>query len=978
MWPASPPDAAEQPWTFLPIEDVGARRFLEANPDYDGRGVVVAVLDTGVDMSIPGLVETSQGLVKVVDARDFTGRGKIELQLAERVEGEGSALEVEDGLWLEGVDQLTVKPEGDDRLYTGVLEEEGFRNSAGLQDLDDDGRTDARWGLVVYAASREEALAALGPGRGVEDRWTWGEKALQTEEKDARSSDVWIVVIDTDRDGDLLDETLLRDYAVDYQSFNFQRKQMEDARQVLQLSVDLRIQDDEPELRLHYDDGAHGSHVAGIATGFNVHGQAGLNGVAPGARVISCKLGDNSLSGGCTRTESMKKAYEFAAEYQERYGVPVVVNMSYGIGSEIEGDADMEKFLDELMDDHSELVVCTSAGNEGPGISTVGLPAASNSVISAAALLTKEAARDLYGASFTRDELFGFSSRGGEALKPDIAAPGAASSTVPFWDSGDRMAGTSMASPQVAGSVACMLSGLVAEELEYNFGTIKRSIVASGQDLPGYSRIEVGGGVLDLPAAFEAAKAYARAGEAGLVTTYEIETTAPFQPDGEANAAYWRTGGWFPAAPETQRFTIRPRFATEMSEDDQEKFYRAYRLRSDTSWIKLDKKDTYISGDASAQVNLSYDANAVTEPGVHVGRVVATEKGGDRKNAAAYEFELMTTIVVPYKFEAGSGFARGWKGHTLNPGQHRRYFIQVPTGATSMDVELAVADEEKARVQLVLHDPQGRRYRRTGFLTLEGAQSHHRTVTGSELLPGTWEVVAVAAFSPGLTSTYDLTVQFAGFTTCPPVVKDLDYDEPGTDPKISLKVTPVLEQRFLGSAQGEIDHFWREKTADIEDTDIWTYEFHVDESVRRIEFDLELSQEIYNRMTDCAVNIANSSGEYLVADGFGHNTLSTAIDASPGDYTLEVIAGFSRAEHKESWQIEVEERHILKDAVHLSGTAREDATFSLYPSVSTEVEFVADGVPPRAPEGFSNAGELRWTDSKHRRVRLRVPIRLGS
>ena len=66
--------AAEQDWTFLPIQDIGAREFLQDHPEYDGRGVIVAVLDTGVDMTIPGLGLTSQGLTKVIDVRDFTGQ----------------------------------------------------------------------------------------------------------------------------------------------------------------------------------------------------------------------------------------------------------------------------------------------------------------------------------------------------------------------------------------------------------------------------------------------------------------------------------------------------------------------------------------------------------------------------------------------------------------------------------------------------------------------------------------------------------------------------------------------------------------------------------------------------------------------------------------------------------------------------------------------------------------------------------------
>ncbi len=44
----------------------------------------------------------------------------------------------------------------------------------------------------------------------------------------------------------------------------------------------------------------------------------------------------------------MKKAYLYADKISKEAEVPVVINMSFGIGSEIEGHADMEKFLENL------------------------------------------------------------------------------------------------------------------------------------------------------------------------------------------------------------------------------------------------------------------------------------------------------------------------------------------------------------------------------------------------------------------------------------------------------------------------------------------------------------------------------------------------------------------------------------------------------------------------------------------------------
>ena len=103
----------------LPKQETGISALLDAQPEADGRGTLVAVLDTGCDLAAAGLQETSDGRPKYVDFIDCTGGGDIDMSkkvsFAEDGTLEGlSGRTLKLGAWAEGVEEFRL---GALRLY---------------------------------------------------------------------------------------------------------------------------------------------------------------------------------------------------------------------------------------------------------------------------------------------------------------------------------------------------------------------------------------------------------------------------------------------------------------------------------------------------------------------------------------------------------------------------------------------------------------------------------------------------------------------------------------------------------------------------------------------------------------------------------------------------------------------------------------------------------------------------------------------
>jgi tripeptidyl-peptidase II len=932
-------------YDLLSRDRVGARDFTRKHPTWDGRGTVVAVLDTGVDMSVPGLLKTTTGETKVIEARDFTGQGVIHLRKpTEAKEGGEPVLKTGKGA-VRGFDKIMPKPDKDS-LLLGVLEEKRFQNSS-VNDINENGKTDDRFAILVGKIP--------------------GDKGGQ-----------WVAWVDTDADGHVDDEEMQEEYSHRQKHFFFTAQV--DERGSKTMAVAMHIEPKRREVELHFADGSHGSHVAGIAAGHELFGKKNFDGIAPGAWVMSLKIGDNTLSGGSTTTESMKRALEFAGSWSQKKKIPVIVNMSYGIGTELEGDADIDRITDRTLQKYPLLSVSTSAGNSGPGLSTVGTPAGADLAFSTGAVLTRENASSLYGTRLARDVIFYFSSRGGELAKPDGLAPGCAASSVPPWDNWVIMRGTSMASPQTAGCLSLLASAAIQQKEMPSFtgGLLARALRNSGKLLPGYSLADQGPGMVNVPAAWKSLQSLSRRKAAGQVAGFQVHGDCPTCPSGRTRTAFFRAGTYLPARPDSVSFTIRPLFMTDVKKEAQDGYFESIDFQVvDGDWLELASKSLFLKGASSSEIDLFLKPDKLKKPGLYTARILGTsrETGKGQQNSL---LEMWAVVIVPHVFDLSRGFARRFAKETLAPGEIRRYFFRVPEGAASMRLELLPVDGKYTQSRLTLFDPEGHEYSVAGqYADSTRKKKATALVAKDELKAGIWEAVVITHYAARKVSSYTLDVEFSGFHYDSP--KEFYYDL-GSAPRAGFQLKTLFDKAFEGRGSGGLFGIYRSQryTGRIEDRISFPVILEKDTAALKLKF--AVTPETYARFTDCAINVLDHKGNAVDKGGFGSLTTSVELENptvghGETNYTVEIIAGFAER-REEEWGVTVEEYHHQVTTIPAKVWCDGYAYFTLYPNRMYDCEFELQDKPGILPESYLYFGELRFKNARSVRTDLIIPLKM--
>jgi len=914
--------AQDSTQSFISLKNTGVQEFLDKYPDYDGRGTIVLILDTGIDMGIDGLTKTSTGETKVIDVQDFTGQGDVELFKAEIDEDDDIYYFINDDkeYKVAGADKLDLKAVNDQYMI-GLLSETMWMNSGSrVRDVNSNDTTDDQFFVVVF----------------------------QTKENDET---FWVAYIDVNGNGDISDEKPMRDYKVNQDIFKFPNE-----NGLPFFTIGINIFPAEKRISFFYDDGSHGTHCAGIAAGYNI-GNAAINGIAPGAYLIGLKLGNNNLAGGATVTESMKNAFLYADKISKERKEPCIINMSFGIGSELEARSDIALFLEELVKENPYLYICTSNGNDGPGISTTGLPAASNAIFSSGAVLAQDIANDLYGSMIDGDIILHFSSRGGEVSKPDVVSPGAATSTVPNFAGYDRFWGTSMASPYSTGVVSLLLSAVNVEfpDVKIPSRLLYKVLRESAVPMEGYKLVDQGGGLININNAFELLKKYIKKGEIDKFETYTVTGFSPNMPDNKAPNMYVRNGSIITG---DENFSFLVRRDNFIKKD---KFYRIFNLKSDSDWLIPIGKKFNIRNDQPARISYKIDQTKLIEPGLYNGEIIAY-----RNKTDVTEFEMMATIAIPYEFTRENHYSTKWKDETLAPGKHKRYFLNVPLGASSLKIKLTSDTEAYTNCRFYLHDPDGRE---ALFGIFNGGKediNYERYYFDPE--PGVYELVVLGQYTAKDLSTYDLSVDFNSIQRTDENLVSKENN--------SIEIINLFDKIEKYKLSGKILGYQKEYNIFLDSVETYDIPFVIKKNEKSKHFKLEISKEDFNKVTDFAFLIYDDKGKAKAASGFSYKSASISIknssDEDETNYKLTLIPGYAN----EAGQIcvKITETTIVDSPAEMKVTNKNSTNLTLYPSITEKLNCKFSIPDYEIPEDAKPYGKINFNSRSTDKTVLEIPV----
>jgi len=627
---------------YMPTQDTKAAQFVNAHPTWDGRGVTIGIVDTGISLDHPSLTTTSTGERKIVDW--VTGTDPIGdndptwINMQEQVSGASFT-------W--NGNAYSAPAAGSYRI--GSINERDTRLGGELgNDLNRDGNPAGSSGVFAIL---------------------WN----------TNSNQVWV---DTNQNRSFADQSAMTDYA---KSFDVGFFGTDNPATAVAERLPFVVQTDGKNkyVNIGIVAGAHGSHVAGIAAGNKLFGGQ-MSGAAPGAKIVSSRA--CLFVAGCT-AHALFEGMIFVAKQKN----VDVINMSIGGLPALNAGQNARCALYDRLIEQSNVQMFISMGNDGPGVNTAGDPGLCGKVLGLGAYITSDTYQRDYGAPqpFT-DNLHYFSSRGPRedgGFSPELVAPGAAISSTPMWQPGGPLAGTyalppgyslfngtSMAAPQATGVGALLVSAAKQAGAQHQPAQIRQALISSARYLTEGNRFKAydqGMGLIDVEAAWDLLKTN--------IKTVDITGTVPtntilsgfLSPPGVGTGIYDREG-----VNAGESYTRTYTFTRNDGPGGA--------VTYNVGWVG---NDGTFSAPSSISLGKGSPATLVVTVNPAAGDHSAILTLDD-PSTTGIDYATMNTVIAPMTFSAANNYSQSVTS-TIARGQTKHYFFRVPAGAPAFKVDLA-------------------------------------------------------------------------------------------------------------------------------------------------------------------------------------------------------------------------------------------------------------------------------------------------